>query len=192
MESTTFPLLRFGTWAHCAYCGEPSTCREHVIPVAFMSKTGNRELAFQSGPIALACSECNHRLGVRLFKSFEERVAFIADKYMKLSKPCAAKWQAADYEEMSRKLVRHIKSIQKLRQDYAARSQWQGSQGYLENLESLIYENLLTETSNEYNERYHRFFAETLARVKFWRDTKKSCGFDSREACAWTLQAAVG
>ena len=169
-----YPLLNFGTRDHCAYCGYPSQCRDHCIPISYMSATCNRSREMTIGPIVLACAECNGVLGNKLFDSFEARAEFVSCEYAEIAVRFGPIWESGDLNSLKGKLKQYVKNNQVKRRYYASRSEWMLTGEYCANISDLTEWPLLDPTSPSYHEQYFTFFSRTLARIQFWRATKQS------------------
>lgn len=95
----------------CYYCGDLATCYDHTIPVSYLIKT--REHLFDI-PLLPSCTECNNLLGSFLFKSLEDRKAFVKKKlkkkYNKVLK--SALWSEEELNELGPELQMTIRSME--------------------------------------------------------------------------------
>lgn len=162
-----FPHFTFGSWSHCAYCGDIPTCREHAIPYTFISpRTREQKVkAFSVGCITPACSQCNTILGSLHFSSFHERSKFVCGKLIKKSKKVSAQWRVGETSKLDLNLRSYISTKQHERKILLQRAEWFMSTEYLLNLENLIYEPKLEIGHNQFHKFYFEFFRETIEYV---------------------------
>jgi hypothetical protein len=96
----------------CAYCGEPADTIDHTVPVSFVC--GHFRFAsrhrFQK---VQACRECNTLLGDRIFATFTERKAFLAEKYERRYREYleAGWWTSEEIEELGRGLQAMVRQF---------------------------------------------------------------------------------
>lgn len=65
----------------CIYCGASSECRDHVIPVCYLSLGRNYDPAKEW--IVPACNSCNHMAGAFIAFSIPEKAKYILKKFKK-------------------------------------------------------------------------------------------------------------
>jgi 5-methylcytosine-specific restriction endonuclease McrA len=63
---------RFG--GKCAYCGEPATCVDHVVPFSYGGTDADDNLV-------ASCRDCNQGVYNKVFDTFEDKKKFILDHY---------------------------------------------------------------------------------------------------------------
>lgn len=69
------PNFLFGDGDHCSYCGEPSQCIDHTIPVSFLQES--RKNSDPCGPMTYCCNFCNLTLGDKFFHTFLDRMRYV-------------------------------------------------------------------------------------------------------------------
>lgn len=103
----------------CAYCGSPRQCLDHVPPldVAYyqidlkkFQKTGGKLYLIPS------CNLCNELLGAKKLFTYDERLAFLFERYAKLIRE--HKWDDEEIEEMGPGLKAAIIESERHRQEY--------------------------------------------------------------------------
>lgn len=94
---------RFGTWEHCAYCGQPAGVSDHVIPHCFYSvQKRERGAGSAWGLKTPACLECNSLLGAFLFETLFERCKWLNRRLWKRYKRVLRlpRWDAEEIGEL--------------------------------------------------------------------------------------------
>ena len=63
----------------CVYCGEASSCLDHVIPYSYTSalSSGRRSGSADPGFRVPSCAQCNSILGDRIFANLVERKEYV-------------------------------------------------------------------------------------------------------------------
>lgn len=173
----TYPKLVIGTWTHCAYCGEPSTCRDHLWPFKMLSVADRKRYEPQIGPQAMACRDCNGLLSDKYFETFETRAKNVSEKLYLRAHQTGAKWSKAEIRELRGKLRKFVDFKQTQRRCLMERSQWFYSFNYLKNLESLPLEPILNHELPKFKSSYFHFFASTVAAINSgvaaWTDEQR-------------------
>lgn len=62
----------------CAYCGDYYQCRDHVIPISYMST----HRYYGRGDTVKCCNMCNRYAGANIFFSVTEKARFLYHKYI--------------------------------------------------------------------------------------------------------------
>lgn len=98
-------------WIPCAYCGLPSTEREHVLPSSFTQALSDMEEVI---PVRLylvpSCRECNTLAHNYVFKNITQKRRYIHDRIRRRYKKLLRMpiWTESDLEELSPDLVRYV------------------------------------------------------------------------------------
>jgi len=160
----SYPAFRIGTWEHCVYCGEPSECRDHVIPFSFLSLSDSKR--YEIGPQALSCKNCNLILGNRSFDTFDERCKWISNNLGQRRRKSGPLWERHEINQLKGKLRQYVNQCQNKHQWLTIRWEWYDSDCYWKNLEGLLTETLLKSESPRYKEGYGNFFRPTINKLE--------------------------
>jgi hypothetical protein len=110
----------------CTYCGMRATCLDHVIPRSF-DYAGERTHDTNKQECVPACAECNSLLSNLMYITVADRARFLSDRLQERHRDLlsAPDWREEEYEELSGRLLHHVKSLQtkkklvRARVDYA-------------------------------------------------------------------------
>lgn len=163
-----FPKMTFGSWVACTYCGAIPGARDHAIAASFVSPVDrhlNRDLVFQYGPQCPACGNCNAMLGDKYFDTFSQRATYVSAKLQKKAAKIP-RWDQSEMRPLKYSLKQLVIKGQANKVEYTQRANWFGSREYCENLESLLYEPMLTESHPSFNKLYYGYFESTMDMVR--------------------------
>jgi len=135
MNPRELPFFRIGQGRDCCYCGDPATCRDHVVPVSFQTLIPRRKgTRIRFGPTAAACFDCNAGLSDRFFNSFDARCQFARDRLAKRAKPIH--WSEAELNKLDYKLQTYARRSTQLYKWMRGRADWYESADYFRNLDA--------------------------------------------------------
>lgn len=99
----------------CTYCGMNASCLDHVVPWSYENH-GRRpaQRVTNRKDCVPACQECNGLLSNFMYITIAERALYLSGrlqvKHSKLLK--APDWEPEEYEELSGRLKKQVKSLQ--------------------------------------------------------------------------------
>lgn len=160
-EIVVLPSFTFGDERDCTYCGDPATCRDHVIPVAYQTNDRKRKGEHsRHGPMCWACSDCNSHLSSRYFDSFKERCVWAHWRIERRVNPIIwSEYELSNLDYTLRSLVRKKVAKQRwMRQ----RADWYESRDFYLNLEGLIWEVNQLGTSSTGHRFVRAYFSSML------------------------------
>lgn len=131
------PKFKFGNPNCCAYCGDPPSGRDHVIPVSFQHLRKDQRNA-TNGPTTWACQPCNSKLGANWFDDFDDRCRWIRDRIDSAVKPVV--WHDYELAKLDYGLRIYIKSESARRLWQRSRADWYESRDYWLNIENLQWQ----------------------------------------------------
>lgn len=157
------PSFLFGNPGVCTYCGAPSTCIDHAIPLATYRDLP-RKKRDMTGVRTYACHQCNAWLGSKVFPTFRDRVGFVNGKLVsqaqKFSKD--ASWSDGEIAELDDTLRTFIANRQLQVRQADARSSWQGSAGFWSAISTLYRIPHLEKDSPKFVEWVADYFSDYL------------------------------
>lgn len=114
-------------WVPCAYCGLPSTDREHVIPKSFTQALSDMdEVLPERLYLVPSCRECNSMSGSKVFENVTQKRRYIhqriRERYQKLLR--MPTWTDGDLEELSPDLARYVRHGLQFKDLISSRLTW--------------------------------------------------------------------
>jgi len=112
----------------CTYCGMRASCLDHVLPFSYSSPIDERtRSSYSKSDCVPACKECNGLLSNLMYITVADRAMYLVGRLTEKNKKLldSPDWSEEDYEELSGRLLEHVKSLQtkkkilKARIDYA-------------------------------------------------------------------------
>lgn len=137
LETLKLPAFCFSGQTICAYCGDPATGRDHVIPVSAQHVHRKRVMEL-NGPWVWACQDCNSALSNRHFDSFKRRCEWAAWRLD--SKAAPVQWHHWELKPLDYTLRTYVRNQTKRRLWMRNRADFYGSRGFYLNLEPLFWE----------------------------------------------------
>jgi Zn-finger protein len=147
--------FKFGTWAHCFYCGCTPNSQDHVIPWSMMYSV-EKHKGSDKGPRTPACMNCNLVLQSSFFDTLHERCSYVkkylSNKHSKLLK--TEDWSKDELKDVQGKLKNYIIDQQNLKKEVEPRVLWQNSKQFICEFEK-AYEKAVIEYP--FNSNLHKF-----------------------------------
>ncbi len=96
----------------CFYCGQLSTCRDHIVPVAWLGTYRHNEW---SSAWVQSCSECNTLLSDCVFDSLPERLEYLKARLLKRYKKVLSipEWTPSELVELEGEILQYVIQGQK-------------------------------------------------------------------------------